>query len=249
MSDDEIPGFLRITPEARKAAWVKFDAAHAAQSKASPMENEAMKTGPKTENLKVLKAKRVDRKPDTPATVEAKAKKAKAVMTGLAASLLSDTADTTKSAAAAPVASATANPDAADAAATGPKAEQESAMKSATQTKPTKRSVSEAATNLRKAKATKNGSKKKAAANARKPVKSTEPKQPYGMAEKIGKLASRAQGASRAELIELSGWKQQAWKWYFVNSKDSGFCQRFGYKLEVIEGKDGESRYKITPKK
>lgn len=69
---------------------------------------------------------------------------------------------------------------------------------------------------------------------------------PTGMAAKIAELASRANGASRDELIKLSGWKAQAWKWYFVNSKDTGLCQRFGYTLKVLEGKEGESRYKIT---
>jgi len=71
---------------------------------------------------------------------------------------------------------------------------------------------------------------------------------PRGMAIDIGKLASRPNGASRAELIKLTGWKQQAWKWYFVNSNDNGFCQKFGYKLDVIEGKDGETRYRISKK-
>lgn len=82
-------------------------------------------------------------------------------------------------------------------------------------------------------------------ANARKPVSDAAPS---GKAADIGKLASRVNGASRQELIELTGWSQQAWKWYFVNSKGNGFCQRFGYKLEVIEGKDGETRYKIVKK-
>lgn len=72
--------------------------------------------------------------------------------------------------------------------------------------------------------------------------------QPRGMAIEIGKLASRPSGASRAELIKLTGWKQQAWKWYFHNSHGNGFCQKFGYKLSVIEGKDGESRYRISKK-
>lgn len=131
---------------------------------------------------------------------------------------------------------------------------QESVMQTKTATTTPRRTAKEAAANLRAAKAKaaprkaaadKTASKTSAKANARKPVGD---KQPQGMAEKIGKLASRPQGASRAELIELSGWSAQAWKWYFVNSKDNGFCQRFGYKLDVIEGKDGETRYKITKK-
>lgn len=93
------------------------------------------------------------------------------------------------------------------------------------------------------AKAAGKASKTTARANARTRVEASEP---TGTTEKIGKLASRANGASRAELIELSGWSQQAWKWFFMNSKGKGFCQKFGYKLEVLEGKDGEARYKIT---
>lgn len=86
---------------------------------------------------------------------------------------------------------------------------------------------------------------KKANENARKRVSDGEPQ---GKAADICKLASRPNGASREELIKLTGWKQQAWKWYFHNSKGNGFCQRFPYTLKVIEGKDGESRYKITKK-
>ena len=72
--------------------------------------------------------------------------------------------------------------------------------------------------------------------------------QPGSMAEKIGKLASRPQGASRAELIKLTKWEKQAWKWYFVSSKGNGFCQRHGYKLKVIERDGGEVAYHIVRK-
>jgi hypothetical protein len=72
---------------------------------------------------------------------------------------------------------------------------------------------------------------------------------PSGLAARIGKLASRPQGASRSELIKLTGWEKQSWKWYFVNSKDTGFCQRWGLKLTVLEGEDGETRYCVSPKK
>lgn len=91
----------------------------------------------------------------------------------------------------------------------------------------------------------KSASKSKARENARKPIGENKPS---GKAEEIGKLAARENGASRAELIKLTGWEKQAWKWYFVNSKNNGFCQRFGYSLKVIDGKDGETRYKITKK-
>jgi hypothetical protein len=67
------------------------------------------------------------------------------------------------------------------------------------------------------------------------------------MAAKIGALASRPKGASRAELVKLTKWQKQSWKWYFVNSRDTGFCQRFGYTLKVIEGPEGV-RYHIAKK-
>lgn len=69
--------------------------------------------------------------------------------------------------------------------------------------------------------------------------------QPTGKGETIRKLAERPEGVSRKELIEATGWSQQAWKWYFENSHNTGFCQRFGYKLHTIEGKSGETRYRI----
>lgn len=102
-----------------------------------------------------------------------------------------------------------------------------------------------------KPKAARKPAAKTATANARKAVGTAEPR---GMAIEIGKLASReatttrGAGASRAELIELTGWEKQAWKWYFVNSKNNGFCQKFGYDLKVIDGTDGETRYHITKK-
>jgi hypothetical protein len=72
---------------------------------------------------------------------------------------------------------------------------------------------------------------------------------PAGMAARIGKLASRPQGASRAELIKLTKWEQQAWKWYFFNSRGTGWCQRHGYNLQVLKGDDGETRYHVVVKK
>jgi hypothetical protein len=73
--------------------------------------------------------------------------------------------------------------------------------------------------------------------------------QPGSMAAKIGALAARPQGASRAELVKLTGWKAQAWKWYFQNKHGTGFAQRWSYRLKVIEGKEGETRYRITKSK
>jgi hypothetical protein len=71
---------------------------------------------------------------------------------------------------------------------------------------------------------------------------------PSGMAARIGKLAARKQGASRAELVKLTKWQKQSWRWYFVNSRDTGFCQRHGYTLQVLKGEDGEARYRVSKK-
>jgi hypothetical protein len=68
------------------------------------------------------------------------------------------------------------------------------------------------------------------------------------MAARIGKLAGRKQGASRAELIKLTGWEKQSWKWYFVNSRETGWCQRNGYSLQMLKGEDGEARYHVVKK-
>jgi hypothetical protein len=72
---------------------------------------------------------------------------------------------------------------------------------------------------------------------------------PSGMAAKIGALASRPKGASRAELIKLTKWEKQSWKWYFFNSRKTGFCQRYNFTLRVIEGDQGETRYCVSPRK
>jgi hypothetical protein len=71
---------------------------------------------------------------------------------------------------------------------------------------------------------------------------------PAGMAARIGKLAARKQGASRAELIKLTKWEKQSWRWYFVNSRGTGWCQRHGYTLQVLKGDDGETRYHVVKK-
>jgi hypothetical protein len=66
---------------------------------------------------------------------------------------------------------------------------------------------------------------------------------PTGKALAICKLASRPQGVSRAELTAATGWERTAWRWYL-----KGFCQRWKYKLSVIEGEQGERRYHIAKK-
>jgi hypothetical protein len=68
------------------------------------------------------------------------------------------------------------------------------------------------------------------------------------MAARIGKLAARKQGASRAELIKLTKWQKQSWRWYFVNSRGTGWCQRHDYTLQVLKGDDGEARYHVVKK-
>jgi hypothetical protein len=69
---------------------------------------------------------------------------------------------------------------------------------------------------------------------------------PTGMTAKILSLASRPNGASRKELIDATGWKQQAWRWGFENKHGTGWCQRHGYTLKVIERKDGVVAYRVT---
>jgi hypothetical protein len=96
---------------------------------------------------------------------------------------------------------------------------------------------------------TTNKQQKKATTTARTAVKGqTRAAGPSGMTVEILKLASRKQGATRSELIALTKWEQQAWKWYFENSKNSGACQRWGYKLKVIERPDGATAYHVTKK-
>jgi len=72
-----------------------------------------------------------------------------------------------------------------------------------------------------------------------------------GPSEKVAealKLAGRPNGASRAELDTAMGWKPGSapWKWLFSNPKKNGYCDRWGYRLEVLEGKSGEARYKVS---
>jgi hypothetical protein len=64
--------------------------------------------------------------------------------------------------------------------------------------------------------------------------------------EAVLRLASRRNGASRAELIDLTGWIGCPWKWAFKNPRKTGWCDRRGLRLKVIEGKDGETRYRVT---
>jgi hypothetical protein len=69
---------------------------------------------------------------------------------------------------------------------------------------------------------------------------------PTGKVARILKLASRPHGASRAELNKLTGWRRAPWRWLFSNKHGTGYCDRHGYVLRVVEGKDGETRYRVT---
>jgi hypothetical protein len=69
---------------------------------------------------------------------------------------------------------------------------------------------------------------------------------PSGKVVDILKLASRPNGASREELNTLTEWSGAPWKWLFKNPKGTGYCDRHGYTLRTIEGKDGEVRYCTT---
>lgn len=88
--------------------------------------------------------------------------------------------------------------------------------------------------------------RKPATTKAPKAPKTPKVKAPRGMVVEILKLASHASGASRADLDALTKWKGAPWKWLFSNPKKNGYCDRFGYSFEVIEGKEGETRYKVV---
>lgn len=88
----------------------------------------------------------------------------------------------------------------------------------------------------------------KSASKAKANGKDKAPKSPKGMVVEILKLASRTNGASREELNNLTEWKGAPWKWLFKNPKNNGYCDRWGYKLAILEGKNGETRYKVEKK-
>lgn len=68
---------------------------------------------------------------------------------------------------------------------------------------------------------------------------------PTGMTAKVVELAARPNGATRAELNELTQWKGAPWKWFFSNPKGTGVCDRFGYGFEVR--KEGRTaHYHVT---
>jgi len=93
----------------------------------------------------------------------------------------------------------------------------------------------------------------KAAAPKAKPAKpesgkaneQAKPKAPKGRVAEILKLASRPKGASPAELNELTSWKGAPWKWLLQNPKQNGYCDRWGYRLAVLQTDQGV-RYHVT---
>ena len=75
--------------------------------------------------------------------------------------------------------------------------------------------------------------------------KASKPKSDVTMTDKVITLASRKQGASAAELNELTGWHGCPWKWSFANPKNTGWCQKRGLKFHVEKNKDAEVRYHV----
>jgi hypothetical protein len=71
-----------------------------------------------------------------------------------------------------------------------------------------------------------------------KPAKNAAPvaktKAPRGMVVNILKHASRPKGVTPDELNTLTKWKGAPWKWLFSNPKKNGYCDRWYYKLTVL---------------
>ena len=73
-----------------------------------------------------------------------------------------------------------------------------------------------------------------------------EPKTaPEGKRAEIVALCRRKEGATRAELIDLTGWSKAPWKWLLSNPQGTGICDRYGYGLKV-EHEGRNSRYFVT---
>lgn len=62
---------------------------------------------------------------------------------------------------------------------------------------------------------------------------------PDGMYARIVALCSRDEGATPAELNEMTKWKGAPWKWLLSNPKGTGLADRYGY--ELIVTKDGRN--------
>lgn len=91
-----------------------------------------------------------------------------------------------------------------------------------------------------------------AAARNRKRVEAAErPKRergngvrPVGMQALVVELCMREQGATPAQLKELTKWQGTPWKWFLGNNpKKTGLADRFGYEFEARKGAGKEVTY------
>lgn len=91
-----------------------------------------------------------------------------------------------------------------------------------------------------------------AAARNRKRIEAAErPKRergngvrPVGMQALVVELCMREQGATPAELKELTKWQGTPWKWFLGNNpKLTGLADRFGYEFEARKGAGKEVTY------
>jgi hypothetical protein len=66
------------------------------------------------------------------------------------------------------------------------------------------------------------------------------------MASRVVALCQRKNGASPAELNELTHWHAAPWRWMIGNNhKGTGFADRLGLKFNVTKD-DGETRYHLS---
>ena len=73
-------------------------------------------------------------------------------------------------------------------------------------------------------------------------------KAPKGMVVQILTLAGRVEGVTPAELNALTNWKGAPWRWLFSNWQGTGYCDRWGYNLEIIKGEGRKVSYRISRK-
>jgi hypothetical protein len=67
---------------------------------------------------------------------------------------------------------------------------------------------------------------------------------PEGKRAAVVDLAKRPEGATRAELIELTGWSKAPWKWLFSNPQGTGICDRYNLEFRC-EQSGRNSRYYV----
>ena len=69
------------------------------------------------------------------------------------------------------------------------------------------------------------------------------------MVVQILKLASRPKGVTPDELNKLTRWRGAPWKWLFSNPKKNGYCDRWNYKLTILNPDKDNPRavaYRVT---